>query len=192
MSKRDPEARRTAIITAAADLVVELGPERLTHRRVAERAGVPLGSTTQYFKSIDELRTRALERLAAEIDDDLEAVRESLATSNGSIDALVDDLHDYLRNHRNLAADVSLMSAAAFDADLRELSLRWQNNLIDILTAYVGPTNAHALAILADGVTIHAVQHDAPLPKATLRAIVVPFMGADSKPPTPNEMGPTR
>lgn len=182
MAKRDPEARRAVIIDAAADLVVELGPERLTHRRVAERAGVPLGSTTQYFTSIDDLRTRALEKLAAEIDADLESVRRSLAESDGSIDVLVEDLHDYLQNRRNIAADVSLMSAAAFDAELRELSLRWQNNLIEILTAYVGPANALAMAVLTDGVTIHAILHETPLSKQALRALVAPFM----------EQGPTR
>ena len=37
----------------------------MTHRSVAERAGVPLASTTYYFKSIDELTSEAL-RLATE------------------------------------------------------------------------------------------------------------------------------
>ncbi|EGD54603.1 TetR/AcrR family transcriptional regulator [Gordonia neofelifaecis] len=176
MTKRDPEARRAAIVEAAADLVVELGPERLTHRRVAERAGVPLGSTTQYFSSIDDLRTQALARLATEIDDDLDAVRQSLADSGGSVEVLVEQMHDYLTNSRNVSADVSLMSAAAFDAELRTLALRWQHNLVDILTGYVGPDNALALAMLADGVTVHAALHDAPVSKQFLHTLVAPFM----------------
>ena len=53
---RDPAGRRQAIIDAAANLIAREGSSKITNRRVAEEAGVPLGSTTQYFKSIDELR----------------------------------------------------------------------------------------------------------------------------------------
>lgn len=176
MAKRDPRARRDTIVKAAADLVIELGPERITHRLVAERAGVPLGSTTQYFTSLDDLRTQALQLLAKEIDDDLDAVRQSLVESGGSPDVLVDRLHDYLHNSRNVAADVCLMSAGAFDADLRELSLRWQNTLVEILTGYVGHDNALALAMLADGVVVHAALHETVVAKDFLHTLVAPFM----------------
>ena len=54
--RRDPEGRRRAIIEAAAELIVEGGAASLTHRAFAARAGVSLGSTTQYFGSLDELR----------------------------------------------------------------------------------------------------------------------------------------
>ena len=53
--RRDPEARRREIVTAAAELIVEIGVDALTHRKVAARAGVPLGSTTQYFATLDDL-----------------------------------------------------------------------------------------------------------------------------------------
>ena len=36
--RRDPEARRREIITAAAELIVEIGVDALTHRKVAARA----------------------------------------------------------------------------------------------------------------------------------------------------------
>lgn len=176
MAKRDPEARRAAIVQAAADLVVEVGPERITHRMVAERAQVPLGSTTQHFTSLDDLRAQALALLAKEIDDDLDAVRTSLAESAGSIDVLVEQMHDYLTNSRNIAADVCLMSAGVFDSDLRDLSLRWQNNLIAILTEYVGGDNALALAMLADGVIVHAALHETVVSQNFLHTLVAPFM----------------
>ena len=51
---RDPAGRRQAIIDAAANLIAREGSSKITNRRVAEEAGVPLGSTTQYFKSIDD------------------------------------------------------------------------------------------------------------------------------------------
>lgn len=49
------EARRTSILTAAADLTLSRGLGAVSHRAVAERAGVPLAATTYYFTSRDDL-----------------------------------------------------------------------------------------------------------------------------------------
>ena len=66
--RRDPEARRLAITTAAAELIVEIGVDAITHRKVAERAQVPLGATTQYFATLDDLRAAALAALVSHVD----------------------------------------------------------------------------------------------------------------------------
>lgn len=46
---------------AASELLVEGGFDAVRHRAVAERAGLPLASTTYYFDSLDELITAAVE-----------------------------------------------------------------------------------------------------------------------------------
>ncbi|MFD0201803.1 MULTISPECIES: TetR/AcrR family transcriptional regulator [Saccharothrix] len=55
------ERRRQALVEAAADLLVDGGFDAIRHRAVAERAGLPLASTTYYFDSLEELVTAALE-----------------------------------------------------------------------------------------------------------------------------------
>jgi DNA-binding transcriptional regulator YbjK len=55
------ERRRHALTEAAAALLVEGGFDAVRHRAVAERAGLPLASTTYYFASLDELITAAVE-----------------------------------------------------------------------------------------------------------------------------------
>lgn len=55
------ERRRQALVEAAAELLVEGGFDAVRHRAVAERAGLPLASTTYYFQSLDELVMGALE-----------------------------------------------------------------------------------------------------------------------------------
>ena len=47
--------RADRIACAAADLLADHHLESVTHRAVATRAGVPLGSTTYYFATRDEL-----------------------------------------------------------------------------------------------------------------------------------------
>jgi DNA-binding transcriptional regulator YbjK len=55
------ERRRQTLIEAAEALLVEGGFDAIRHRAVAERAGLPLASTTYYFESLDDLVTAAVE-----------------------------------------------------------------------------------------------------------------------------------
>ena len=56
--------RRSALIEAAAELLLEQGLTAISHRAVAARAGLPLASTTYYFGSADDLRDEALQHIA--------------------------------------------------------------------------------------------------------------------------------
>ncbi|MGC7327693.1 TetR family transcriptional regulator, partial [Mycobacteroides abscessus subsp. abscessus] len=55
------ERRRRALISAAADLLRDNGIDAVRHRAVAQRAGLPLASTTYYFSSLEDLIARAVE-----------------------------------------------------------------------------------------------------------------------------------
>src|SRR5437868_10053474 len=60
-------ARREALLEAVLRIVADVGPDAVTHRRVAEEAQLPLASTTYWFDSKEHLLTAALE-MAAERD----------------------------------------------------------------------------------------------------------------------------
>ena len=60
------ERRRRAILEAALRVISERGVEAVTHRAVADAAGVPLSATTYYFESLDELLASALELFVEE------------------------------------------------------------------------------------------------------------------------------
>jgi DNA-binding transcriptional regulator YbjK len=55
------ERRRQALVEAAAALLADGGFDAVRHRAVAERAGLPLASTTYYFDSLDDLVAAATE-----------------------------------------------------------------------------------------------------------------------------------
>ncbi|MDT7651238.1 MAG: hypothetical protein QOI36_2644, partial [Pseudonocardiales bacterium] len=74
------ERRRQELVTAAAGLLRSGGFEAVRHRAVAERAGLPLASTTYYFASLDDLVTAAVERTS----------RDELAEGREQLDALAD------------------------------------------------------------------------------------------------------
>lgn len=60
------QRRRRALLDAAVELVGEKGAAAVTHRAVAERAGLPPSTTSYFFASIDELVSEALHVYTAE------------------------------------------------------------------------------------------------------------------------------
>src|SRR6266545_6567766 len=58
--------RREQILDATLRVIGREGRGAVTHRAVAEEAGVPLGSTTYYFDSRDDLLGQALEHVSAQ------------------------------------------------------------------------------------------------------------------------------
>jgi DNA-binding transcriptional regulator YbjK len=72
-------ARREAILRAAISVIGEQGPDALTHRAVAERAGVPLSATTYYFDSKEDLFREAVALAAREEVERLEDLVLALA-----------------------------------------------------------------------------------------------------------------
>jgi DNA-binding transcriptional regulator YbjK len=82
----DP-TRRDRIAGAALAVIMERGVGAVSHRGVAERSGVPLGSTTYHFKSLDDLLVTAVERAIEQYAEDLR--RWSQAITEGDA-ALVD------------------------------------------------------------------------------------------------------
>ncbi len=169
--RRDPEGRRRAIIEAAAGIIVEPGAT-LTHRAVASRAGVALGSTTQYFASLDALREQALQHLAEEIDAELATVADGLLPLEDAPERCVAIMHDFLRDARQVRADIALMTAAMSDPSLRSLALRWNDRLTEILAVHIGHERASAIVLYIDGATMHAGLHDTPVSKEAMTAAI--------------------
>ncbi len=60
------EARRDAILRATWDVILRDGVRGVRHRAVATAAGVPLSSTTYYFKDIQDLLVQSFELFAEE------------------------------------------------------------------------------------------------------------------------------
>lgn len=71
------QARRRHILEAALRLAGTVGPDALTHRKVAEEAGVPLAATTYWFSSKEEIVAEAYALAAAR---DVERIAEVAAT----------------------------------------------------------------------------------------------------------------
>jgi DNA-binding transcriptional regulator YbjK len=129
-------ARREALLQAVLRIVGEVGPDAVTHRRVAEVAGLPLASTTYWFTSKEDLLAAALE-LAA--DRDVSRLRARAADLAGRADAtdaavalILDPLDDGLRTSRgSLVAAYTLWLEAARRPRLRAVAQAWTDAYVD-------------------------------------------------------------
>ncbi|MGW5391365.1 TetR/AcrR family transcriptional regulator [Streptomyces koyangensis] len=170
--KRNPEATRRVILEAAAELIAEQGAAALTHRAVAARAGVALGSTTRYFESIDDLRGAALRMLGDEVDAYLARMEEDLAICEDLAECLAASMYGFFADARQVHAMMALVTAAASDPSLRSLAVRWTDRLTDLLAAHVGRERAVVAEVYLDGAVMHAALHDEPLTRqAVTRAL---------------------
>ena len=169
--KRDPEARRRAILNAAIDVIVEKGAAALTHRAVAVRAGVSLGSTTKYFSSIEDLRESAMDALVREMDAGVDAFESELEACDDVESYCIELACEYLQDVRQVRADVALLNAGARDDGLREIALRNPDRLIAVLAPHFGAERAMALELCLEGALVHSALRSTPIDKEVIQRI---------------------
>jgi TetR/AcrR family transcriptional regulator, regulator of biofilm formation and stress response len=128
VAEQATQGRREQILEAALRVIGRSGREAVTHRAVAEEAGVPLGSTTYYFDSRDDLLAEALEHVAAE------AVRRyarlagelrSVSSAEELADGLLSELIAAAENRTAYIAEYELWLEAGRRPELREAAQSW-------------------------------------------------------------------
>lgn len=185
--RRDPESRRREIVLAATELIVESGVGSLTHRLIAARAGVPLGATTQYFATLDDLRAEALSHLIAEVDERIAGIRDALQARGATPAVLAELIVQGLADARMLEADRAVVTAAVNDPPLRELARRWSAQLSGFLVDDYGPDRAAAAAIFIDGLMWHSCITDEPLSITLIETALAGILGDRSCPSSAND-----
>lgn len=155
--------RRNTIIRAATELVPEVGSDNVTHRLVAERADVPLGSTTYYFDSIDDLVHEALQSIADTTRSDLDAMEQRLSSSGNVVRELSLVIWEYLQNSSQLMYWNELYTSANHRPELAEMALLWSDGLIRILSHHMNENAARATSMFIDGTLLRVnVSNDTP------------------------------
>ena len=164
--------RRDVIIDACLDLLLEVGPDSLTHRMIAERADVPLGSTTYYFSSLEELVQEALHKGASDTERALEDLDKRLLDGEDLPAIIVSTFEEYLADKDQLLIWGELFTVASHQPEFRPLVDLWRDGMTKILGRHLPLEKAHMLAIFLDGVLLHAlIDDDLPDREILLRTI---------------------
>lgn len=166
---RDRPAR---IAEAAIAVIAERGVEGLTHRSVALRAGVPLGSTTYHFATLDDLLGAALRTAAERNTANLRAWDAALPQGADLAAALADLTTTWLTEKRSQTmVEYELYVAALHRPGLRATSAGWDAALAEIFTARTNPTTGRLLAVAVCGALMQGLLTDPPPTHAELEVM---------------------
>ena len=131
--------RRQALLETTLRVIGEEGIDAVSHRRVAELAEVPLGSTTYWFGSRQEMLTEALEDFAREEIENLREVLSGVLEKRVSRARLVDEFTDFLlrqlgETRSRTRAQYSLMQEAGRLPELEQVCREWTHAWNEVLT----------------------------------------------------------
>jgi DNA-binding transcriptional regulator YbjK len=179
------ERRRQALVEAAAALLLEGGFDAIRHRAVAERAGLPLASTTYYFESLEELVIAAVEhRGRSELARGRQCLAELVIQRRGPAE-LVDLVLEMLlgppsdRDAESILLRYERLIATPRRPYLRALSLALGAELRQLLKeifirsgADVDDRRVEHLISLVDGAVVNALIEIAPDPRGAAREML--------------------
>ncbi|MFE0450162.1 TetR/AcrR family transcriptional regulator [Streptomyces sp. NPDC058914] len=151
----DPQ-RRERIIAATLDLIAEEGIARVSHRKIAARAGVPLGSMTYHFSGMDDLLREAFGRFTDHIVAVFDAHLAAPANPEQARQAVADLVHVLSEGSgRDLVLTQELYTLAARQPAYRELTHEWMRRSRVHLEKHFDPDTARQLDALIEGLTLH-------------------------------------
>jgi DNA-binding transcriptional regulator YbjK len=130
--------RHERLLEATIELIGREGVDAVTHRRVADLAKVPLGSTTYYFASRDQMLVDALKEFGRQEIESLHARFAELPSGRPSKRRYVDELVEFLVPQVNddpwrTLAQYTLLVEAARRPELSELARDWNQAWLAVL-----------------------------------------------------------
>lgn len=177
------ERRRYALVCAAAELLCEGGFEAVRHRAVADRAGLPLASTTYYFSSLEELIENAVDHLGTAEVIALRSRVQDLPRRRRGAEAVADLLVDLLAGEPSrdqLISRYERYLAGARHPELRDLERRLLQQRIDAVAEAMARSGRRARADMmtallysVDGAMVSALVGASDLPHESVRATLV-------------------
>jgi DNA-binding transcriptional regulator YbjK len=159
--RRTEPDRRDRLIDVTLDVVAEVGVAGASHRKIAARADVPLGSMTYHFDGMDELLHEG--RLGA------------ATTRDEAKEAVVALVHDDLTGPaavRDQVLSYELYTLAAREPRFREITREWMRRSRVELERHFDPDTARQVDALIEGLSIHRALDPSPPSRALTREAV--------------------
>jgi DNA-binding transcriptional regulator YbjK len=178
----DPQ-RRERIIAATLDLIADEGLAGVSHRKVAARAGVPLGSMTYHFRGREELLREAFTRFADGVVAAFDAHLGGAADADEARTAVTDLIHRLSDGpQRDLVLTHELYTLAAREPVYRELTREWMRRSRVCLERHFDPETARQLDALIEGLALHRALDTDPHDRALTAEAVARITGGPTRP----------
>ncbi len=175
----DP-TRRDRIRRAALEVIADEGIHATTHRKIAERAEVPLGSLTYYFCSLDDLFVQAFTLLGEEGDERwgarLDAAPDTAAAKRVLVDFVCGPSAATPREMRLIR---EMYSYGSFSPAVADLIREFEGESRRALQHHFSESAARALDALVEGWMVHQSWDPAALDRRLVEAAVDALAGLE-------------
>lgn len=187
-TRQSKDARRAMVLEAAARLIADEGLAAATMRRIAESAGISLGTLTHHFASVDSLLAETLERCSERF---TETLQGSVDLCGGDAEPRLMALFDAICPHRPAAGRqwrlwLAFWSRAVYDPALARVHARryraWRGTVKKLLLAGIEAgsfsemidvdATTHELVALMDGLCLAVLMDDPAMKPAKARGIM--------------------
>lgn len=135
----------------------------LSFRKIAARAGVPLGSTTYYFDGMHEILLAAFTDLADVMSRRYEGLLAAATTRTEAEAAVVEIICGHAERSDYLELSYELYFYASKDPDFRSIFQSWQGRSHQALSRFFDERACRGLDALVEGLTIHRSLESEPL-----------------------------
>lgn len=173
----DPH-RPERIIEAAMRIISQSGVEALTHRAIAKEAGVPLGSTTYYFKTLDDIIVAALEQAIRDDTDKLERWAAGIQNPDDVAGALTRRIMEDSADLEREVVWYRLFLWGATAPATQEISYRWAQLMTRILERFVDGQTAEVLSTLYDALLLRVMTSGGRIEEKDVARIIHSVMNA--------------
>jgi TetR/AcrR family transcriptional regulator, regulator of biofilm formation and stress response len=173
MTRRYDPGRRNRIIDAAIDCIADEGVAGTSHRKVAARAEVPLGSMTYHFDSMDALLLEAFTRFAAGISETFRRRLSEARDQEAAVEAIVALIHqDLQRSRREQVLTYELYTLAARKPEFRTITEQWMRMSRAELERHFPQETTWMLDAYIEGASLHIALDTNPRPATQTRAAI--------------------
>ncbi|MDA0184780.1 TetR family transcriptional regulator [Solirubrobacter phytolaccae] len=161
------EARRRQLVEATLAVIERDGLAGLTHRAVAEQAGVPLASASYHFASLDALAMTAFDH-----------VTDELAVAFGTEDEptlalLAAVLADEVEQRPGLwLAGYELYLLAIRNPELRAGAWRWMEVIADTFAPDLTGPQRQAFQATVEGICLHTLLREEPYSASEIETLL--------------------
>ncbi|MEV6347513.1 TetR family transcriptional regulator [Actinoplanes sp. NPDC051851] len=171
--------RKQRILDAALAVMTEHGVHGTTHRRIAERAGVPLGSLTYHFDSLQTIIEQAFEHLAETMSHHYRATLEAAPDRRAACAAVTDLIcgAEYA-TPGDLTLINEMFAYSNHDEAVAEVGRRWLARSHASLALHFPEPACRAIDALIEGWSIHQAVEQKPLDRAMVLATVTAVAAA--------------
>lgn len=177
----DPQ-RREKILQATLDTIAGHGVHAVTHRKIASRAGVPLGSMTYYFDGMEQLIEEAFVWFTLQMSKQYRDFFAGVTGPEMACESITTLIHSSeVTTPQNMALMYQLYALKHRSAALKTVMQDWMKMSQETLGQWFDPVTTRALDAFIEGMTLHFVTDRQPLSREEIRAMVGRIAGESGR-----------